>query len=148
MSTKEEVRRFIGMISYYRKFIKDFILGKTSTSLCQFTGKYTSFVWSDEHESAFEKLKQGLVREPILVYPNFNEPFEIFIVASLRALGTVLSQTRNGVKHPVTYASRQMNKHEVNWFVSKKVSHRLSFEEFQTLHFWTFYPIFHACTDS
>ena len=66
-SSKEEVRRFIGMISYYRKFIKDF--GKKSTSLCQLTDKNTLFVWSDEHESAFEKLKQDLVRAPILIYP-------------------------------------------------------------------------------
>ena len=90
--SKEEVRRFLGMVSYYRKFVRDF--GKTSSCLCQLKGKDASFTWTEEHNTAFEKLKIDLTRALISIYQDFKQPFEIFTDASMRAIGRLDTRER------------------------------------------------------
>ena len=68
----QEVRRFLGLSSYYRRFIPRF--AKVAQPLHQLTRKGAEFVWSDECHSAFETLKQKLTSAPVLAYPAFDKP--------------------------------------------------------------------------
>ena len=66
----EEVRKFIGLASYYRRYIQGF--SDIAKPLHNLTQKQTQFVWSDECDKAFNMLKNKLVQAPILAYPQFN----------------------------------------------------------------------------
>ena len=103
------MRSFLGLASYYRKFIQDF--SKLVLPLTQLTRKNERFVWTDKREQSFQELKRRLVSSPVLVLPNDQEVFAIYSDASSNGLGCVLMQ---GGK-VVAYASRQLKSHEVNY---------------------------------
>lgn len=117
-SNQKEVKRFIGMAGWYRRFIPNF--SKISRPLCKLTGKKVEFNWSEEAEEAFRTLKECLVSAPILKCPNFNKPFSICTDASAFAIGAVLTQTYDDVEHPIAYCSRILNKHEVNYSTTER----------------------------
>lgn len=106
------------MMSYYRRFIKDF--GTIASSLFNLTKDSVKFEWTQGTSEAFIKLRDSLIRAPILVYPNFNHPFEIFSDASGVGIGAVLVQKIKDVYHPIAFASRQLNKHEKNYSTSER----------------------------
>ncbi|CAH9119792.1 unnamed protein product [Cuscuta europaea] len=108
-TTVTEVRSFLGLAGYYRRFVKDF--SKVARPLTNLTKKTTKFLWSSECEEAFQELKQRLTTAPVLTLPSGTEGFEIYSDASLKGLGCVLMQ--NG--KVVAYASRQLKTHEVNY---------------------------------
>ena len=114
------VRRFLGLASYYRRFVPRFSV--LSAPLNQLTKKDASFVWSKECEDSFESLKGALMTTPVLAYPRFG-PGNTFVLetdASIVGLGAVLSQMQpDGTVHPVAYASRSVNKHEKNYGISE-----------------------------
>jgi len=116
--SREEVKRFLGMMSYYRRFIKDF--GTTAACLFELTRPNSEFKWYQEADEAFKKLKEQLVNAPILIYPDFERPFEIFSDASGVAIGAVLVQRRNEVIHPLAFASRQLSATERNYSTSER----------------------------
>ena len=101
-----EVRSFLGLAGYYRRFLKDF--SKIALPLTQLTQKGISFDWTDQRESAFQELKTRLVAAPILTIPSGTDGFTIFSDASHKGLGCVLMQ--NG--RVIAYASRQLRPHE------------------------------------
>ncbi|XP_016173185.1 uncharacterized protein LOC107615654 [Arachis ipaensis] len=103
-----EIRSFLGLAGYYRRFIKGF--SQIALPLTRLTPKDASFVWTSECEEIFQALKQNLTTTPVLVLPEPNEPFEVYCDASLKGMGCVLMQHRN----VVAYASRQLRPHEVN----------------------------------
>jgi hypothetical protein len=108
-STVKEVRSFLGMAGYYRRFVKDFsIIAKPMTML---THKGVKFQWTQECERSFCLLKDRLVSAPILTLPEFGERFTVYSDASRVGLGCVLMQ--NG--KVIAYASRQLRKHEENY---------------------------------
>ena len=112
------VRRFLGMASYYRRFIAGF--AKTAQPLHQLTAKNVPFQWSPECETAFVALKDKLVTPPVLAYPRFGEGFTLETDASISGLGAVLSQKQaDGRLHPVAYASRALNPTEKNYSVTE-----------------------------
>ena len=104
-----EVRSFLGLAGYYRRFIKDF--AKLSTPLTKLTRKGTDFVWSDACERSFQELKAKLTRAPVLVLPQGGEDLLVCTDASRLGLGGVLMQ---GGK-VIAYASRQLKEHEKNY---------------------------------
>jgi len=104
-----EVRSFLGMASYYRRFVKDF--SKIATLLTQLLRKDHKFNWTEECATSFQELKQKLVTGPILVIPEGNEGYVVYSDASRQGLGCVLMQ--NG--RVVAYASRQLRPHELNY---------------------------------
>ncbi|GKD89809.1 putative reverse transcriptase domain-containing protein, partial [Tanacetum coccineum] len=104
-----EIRSFLGLAGYYRRFIQDF--SKIESSLTKLTKKNTSFVWGEEQEEAFVTLRRKLCETPILVFPDGTEDMVVYCDASYFGLGCLLMQ-RGKV---IAYASRQLKKHEENY---------------------------------
>ena len=109
-----QLRAFLGLASYYRRFIKDF--SKILTSLYELLKKNIPYDWTDERQQVFQFLKNKLITAPILAYPDFSKPFLLFTDASLTALGAVIEQEgSDGLKHPIAYASRSTSAAERNY---------------------------------
>jgi transposase InsO family protein len=108
--TVKEIRSFLGLVGYYRRHIKDF--AEMAKPLTILTKKEVPFVWTDEQQKAFVCLRQKLSTEPLLIYPDFSQPFIVACDASTKAVGAVLSQMRDGAERPVAYCSRQLNNAE------------------------------------
>lgn len=107
--TPTEVRQFLGLAGYYRRFIENFSkIAKPLTLLTQKTAKYN---WRDEQEEAFQLLKQKLCSAPVLSLPEGTENFVVFCDASRQGLGCVLMQKEK----VIAYASRQLKVHEKNY---------------------------------
>ena len=111
-SSAEEVKRFIGMLVFYRRFIRDF--SQTAAPL-HAAAQSNPFSWSPECEASFKILKERLSRAPVLRLPDFNEHFILSCDASSSALGAVLSQEHAGVEQPVAFSSRTLSKAERNY---------------------------------
>jgi transposase InsO family protein len=109
----KEIKTFIGLIIFYSKFIAN--CSNLTAPINRLTRKDTPFVWSDECQTNFEILRSALTSDSLLCYPNFDKPFILATDASNMALGAVLSQEINGEVRPISYASRALNKHEVNY---------------------------------
>src|SRR5699024_7518351 len=88
--TKTEIKSFLGLLGYYRKFIKDFAKVTKPLTLC--LKKDSKVVYSSDFISAFNRCKDLLVNSPILQYPDFSKPFILTTDASDYAFGAVLSQ--------------------------------------------------------
>ncbi|KAK2452021.1 putative mitochondrial protein [Trifolium repens] len=104
-----EIRSFLGLAAYYRRFIEGF--SKLALPLTQLTRKGQAFVWDSLCEKSFQELKKRLTSAPVLTLPKADEPFVVYCDASLMRLGGVLMQ--NG--KVVAYASRQLKVHEKNY---------------------------------
>ena len=104
--TPIEIRQFLGLAGYYRRFIKNF--SKIALPLTILTQKDKQFIWSSQQEEAFQLLKQKLCNAPILTLPEGTDDFVVYCDASHPGLGCVLMQ-RNKV---IAYASRQLKVHE------------------------------------
>lgn len=114
LSTVKEVRQFLGLCSYFRKFVKDF--STIAHPLNQLLRKNKKFEWNQPAIDSFEKLKSSLISKPILVYPDFNKQFICTTDSSSVALGCVLTQLdENNEEHPIGYASRTLNDAERNY---------------------------------
>nr|XP_034195346.1 uncharacterized protein LOC117611508 [Osmia lignaria] len=116
--TVKNIRQFLGLCGYYRRFIKDF--SKIAKPLSDLTKKEQKFEWSSQQQQAFEFLRNVLCEEPILQYPDFERPFNITTDASGTAVGAVLSQGEIGKDQPVAYASRVMNKPETQYSATER----------------------------
>ncbi|GJU44063.1 putative reverse transcriptase domain-containing protein [Tanacetum coccineum] len=108
-TTPTEVRQFLGLAGYYRRFIEGF--SKIIKPLTKLTQKNKNYIWGEEQESAFQLLKQKLCEAPILALPEGNDDFVIYCDASLQGLGAVLMQREK----VIAYASRQLKPHEENY---------------------------------
>uniref|UniRef100_A0A251RRD4 RNA-directed DNA polymerase n=1 Tax=Helianthus annuus TaxID=4232 RepID=A0A251RRD4_HELAN len=108
-TTPTEVRSFLGLAGYYRRFIENF--SKIAVPLTALTQKNQPFEWGSKQEEAFQTLKQKLCDAPILTLPEGNDDFVVYCDASKLGLGCVLMQ-RNKV---IAYASRQLKVHEKNY---------------------------------
>lgn len=107
--TVTEIRSFLGLAGYYRKFIKDF--SKIAVPLTNLTKKDVKFVWSEECEKSFTELKKRLTSAPVLALPDGTEGFVVYSDASKKGLGCVLMQHGK----VIAYASRQLRNHEKNY---------------------------------
>ncbi|GJZ22782.1 putative reverse transcriptase domain-containing protein, partial [Tanacetum coccineum] len=89
-ATPTEVRQFLGLAGYYRRFIEGF--SKIAKPLTKLTQKNKSYIWGEEQESAFQLLRQKLCEAPILALPEGYDNFVVYCDASLQGLGAVLMQ--------------------------------------------------------
>ena len=122
-TNSKEVHSFIGLASYYRRFIPNFakwagplhaLIIPAATQHKIRTGilkksEVPEFNWTDEYEKGFNNLKQALITAPILAYPDYSKPFILETDASLKGLGAVLSQRgEDGAVRVIAYASRSL----------------------------------------
>ena len=114
-----ELRSFLGLVSYYRRFIKDF--AKIARCLHELTSKNKKWTWTQECDDAFCLLKSKLVSAPILGYPDVNGgTFILDTDASSDAIGAVLSQIQDGNERVIAYGSRTLSTAERNYCVTRK----------------------------
>jgi Reverse transcriptase (RNA-dependent DNA polymerase). len=113
-----EIRRFLGTVSWYRRFIKNF--SRTARPLTQLLHKKAKWKWTEEEEIAFQTLKQHLITAPVLACPDFGRPFTLQTDASEYGLGAVLTQEIDHKERVIAYASRTLNNAEKNYSVTEK----------------------------
>ena len=123
-TTKKQLKGFWGLAGFYRAFISGFAtISRPSNSL---TSDTVVFKWSDDCENAFKQLKEQLSSEPVLQFPNLNQPFVIEVDASDLAVGGVLSQTGpDDQSHPVAYFSTALQQSQRNWSATDKEAYAL-----------------------
>ena len=103
-----EVKSFLGLCSYYRRYVRDF--AAIARPLHHLTEKMKEFHWNPEAHKAFEQLKDCLTSSPILAFPSMKEPFILYTDASQFAIGAVLAQLQKGLERVICYASKSLNK--------------------------------------
>jgi hypothetical protein len=113
----KELRRFLGITGYYRKFIKNY--ARIANPLTNLTKKNTLYKWSNECQDAFAYLKQRLCEDPILHHPDFSKTFKLFTDASTTGLGAVLSQDIDDREYVIAYASRTLVPAEKNYGITE-----------------------------
>jgi hypothetical protein len=108
-TTVHEIRSFLRLAGYYRRFILDF--SKITKPMTRLLKKDMKFDWTPECEQAFHTLRTLLTSAPMLAQPDIEKPFDVYCDASGTGLGGVLMQEGR----VIAYASRQLRKHEVNY---------------------------------
>jgi len=103
----KDVRAFLGLASYYRKFVRNF--ATIAEPLRRLTRKQARFEWTEESHKALEALKKALMEATSLAFPYPHVPVMLDTDASDIAYGAVLSQTIDGVERPIAFFSRIMN---------------------------------------
>nr|GFA77723.1 reverse transcriptase domain-containing protein [Tanacetum cinerariifolium] len=103
---------------FYRRFIKDF--SKISRPIAHLLEKNSPFIFSNECIQAFRTLKDKLTEAPILIAPNWDQPFELMCDASDYAVGAVLGQRIEKHFRPIHYTSKTMNQAEANYTTTEK----------------------------
>lgn len=113
-----QLKRFLGMIGFYSRFIAK--LSDISEPLNALKRKGVKFKWTDIHSAAFNQLKTCLCNPPVLHSPNFQHQFILQTDASEKALGAVLQQKVDGHLVPIAFASRLLTKAELHTSVYAK----------------------------
>ncbi|GFW09580.1 retrovirus-related Pol polyprotein from transposon 412 [Trichonephila clavipes] len=113
-----ELRSFLGLCTYYRKFVKGF--SNIARPLHKLTESKQKFQWAKECEDSFLQLKEALTSSPILIYPQPDKPFIFDTDASNESVGAVLSQEIDGQERVVAYWSKCLSKPERNYCVTRK----------------------------
>ena len=103
--TVKEVRSFLGLAGYYQRFIENF--SKITKPLTSLLEKSADFIWTDEHQMAFDELKKRLTTAPVLILPDQSKRFTVYCDASKDGLGCVLMQEGR----VIAYASWQLHRH-------------------------------------
>ena len=120
-TTPKEIKQFLGLVGYYRKFIPRFAdIARPMTNL---TKQDIPFEWTVQCQAAFEMLKEAIITSPILKYPDPNKGYTLFTDASKYAWACVLTQEyqykKDGkeyrINHPITFASGLFKGSQINW---------------------------------
>ncbi|XP_071542904.1 uncharacterized protein [Panulirus ornatus] len=109
--TKKSLMRFLGMAGFYRRYCPNF--SSVVAPLTRLTSGKVTFKWTEECQEAFNHLKTYLSHAPVLMAPNFAQPFVLQTDASDVAVGAVLLRETNGVMHPIAYHSAKSNKQQI-----------------------------------
>lgn len=119
-----QLRAFLGLAGYYRRFIKDFaqiaaplnsmLWGTAKRHPRPVAGTRDCWAWGEAQDVAFKKLKESLLQAPVLAYADFQSPFLLYTDASQTGLGAVLAQVQEGRERVIAYASRSLRPTERN----------------------------------
>ncbi|XP_068229690.1 uncharacterized protein [Palaemon carinicauda] len=119
LKTRKNVRQFVGLAGYYRRFVPSF--SEIVTPLTNLLREKSKFLWDDTCQRAFDKLKGILSTYPILISPDFQKGFKLMVDASDLGVGAVLLQDDSeGIEHPVSYFSRKLNEHQKKYSTIEK----------------------------
>ncbi|GFX32436.1 retrovirus-related Pol polyprotein from transposon opus [Trichonephila clavipes] len=131
-----ELRSFLGLCTYYRKFVKGF--SNIARPLHRLTESKQKLQWTKECEDSFLQLKEALTSSPILIYPQPDKPFILDTDASNESVGAVLSQEIDGQERVVAYWSKCLSKPERNYCVTRKraTGYCESHRAFPSLSLW------------
>ncbi|PNF38366.1 hypothetical protein B7P43_G08976, partial [Cryptotermes secundus] len=116
--TQKDIKSFLGLAGYYRRFIADF--GAIAKPLTELLKKGNEWNWTEKEQARFDLLKFKLTNTPLLQYPDFSKPFILTTDASGYAIGAILSQGKLGQDKPIAYASRTLNEAELNYSTVEK----------------------------
>ena len=105
-----EVRSFLGLAGYYRRYVKNF--ATIAGPLHALTRKDAVFHWSSKCQDVFDRLKTLLTTSPITAFPGFSLPFRLYTDASTSGLGAILAEVREGKERIICCASRSLNQAE------------------------------------
>ena len=118
-TSRKELARFLGMAGYYRSFCLNF--SDIAAPLTNLLSKKVKFVWTDDCQLAFDKVKLLLQKSPVLKSPDYEKPFKLIIDSSDVGTGSVLVQeASDGLDHPVSYFSKKFLKYQKNYSVVEK----------------------------
>jgi len=115
---KQQLRSFLGLCTYYRRFNSGF--ADIAKPLSKLTEEKGTFEWATEAETAFQALKDALCTAPVLGYPRPGEKFIVDTDASNVGIGDVLSQVQEGGERVVAYFSKTLSKAERNYCVTRR----------------------------
>ena len=121
--TPKEVKQFLGLVGYYRKFVPRF--ADISRVLTHLTKKDVEFKWTAECENCFQILKGSLQEAPILRYPDPEASYTLYTDASKYAYAGVLTQNIDGTDHPITYVSGLFRGSQLNWATLTKEAYAI-----------------------
>jgi hypothetical protein len=110
---EKELRSFLGMANYYRKFVRNF--STIASPLYNLTKKSVKWIWGSVEDAAFGKLKMALVSSDVLVNPDFTKPYRLYTDASNIGMGAVLCQVQSDEERVICYASQHFSTHEKNY---------------------------------
>ena len=131
--TPKQVRAFLGLVGYYRKFIKGF--AKIPKLLTLLTGQQVKFDWTPEHHTAFLHLKEAIVQAPILHYPNPEKNYIVYTDASDDTCRAQLSQEHNGTEFPVAFLSHTFTETQQKWSTTEQEAYGV----YYTINKWNYY---------
>ena len=112
-SNRKELKSFLGLIGYYRKFIQDF--ARIAEPLNKLLKKGVRYKWTESCSEAVNKFKQIITQEITLQHPDFSKSFKITTDASHQKIGAVLSQNLDGHDRPIAFYSRTLTDAETRY---------------------------------
>ena len=113
LKNPKEVKQFLRLVGYYRKFIPRF--ADISRVLTHLTKKDVEFKWTPKCKNCFQILKEFLQQAPILKYPDPQASYTLYTNASKYTYVGILTQNSNGTDHPITYVTRLFHGSQLNW---------------------------------
>ena len=122
-TTPKQVFAFLGLVGYYRKFIKDFT--KMAKQLTLLTRQQVKFEWTPAHQEAFMKLKDSIIQAPILWHPNPSKRYIIYTDASDDACRAQLPQEHDGIKFPITFLSHTFLEMQRKWNTTEQEAYSI-----------------------
>ena len=129
----KQVRAFLGLIRYYRKFIKNF--AKIAKPLTMLTRMDVKFKWKETHRCAFMKLKDTIIKAPILRYPDTTKPYIMYTDASNDACRAQLSQMHEEAEFPVAFLSHTFTDTQQRWSTPEQEAYSIYF----AIKKWNYY---------
>ena len=117
-TTVKEVRQFLGFINFYRRSIDR--MSELAAPLVNLTRKNVDFVWTDDCQKSFDKIKSSLLNYPVLRFPDFTKDFFLSTDASDFAISAVLEQQHGNDLLPIAFISRQLSKAERSYSTTEK----------------------------
>ena len=114
----KQVHTFLGLVGYYRKFIKNF--AKIAKPLTLLTCQQVKFDWTPTHHEAFLKLKESIMKAPILYYPDLNKRYIVYTNASDDAYGVQLSQKHHGMEFPIAFLLHTFLETQRKWSTTEQ----------------------------
>ncbi|GFV11154.1 retrovirus-related Pol polyprotein from transposon 17.6 [Trichonephila clavipes] len=121
-TNKTQVRAFLGLSGYYRRYIPEFfsVIAAPLTDLLKGRNRKSTVDWNSSCQNAFEELKTRLSKNPVLYSPDFTKPFIIQCDASNLGIGVVLSQVCENEEHPIMFLSKKLSLAEQKYSTTEK----------------------------